>query len=105
MEMTKKLYNAIEAYYRNRARQSVQPWDKAADLDAIDAAATKYHFEAISGTFFFSRNTRRYRVTWQTNEAAFPGFARSRQRLELSEVSSDRAIQEKTRDGETTKAA
>lgn len=90
MKMTKRLYKAIEAYYKNRARQGVVPWDKMADLEAIQDAirqsSTKYHFQAIAGTFFFSYNTRRYRVTWQTSEAAFPGFTRTRKRLEKEQA-------------------
>jgi len=95
MKLNKRLLSAIKDYYFNRYRQynldyqtfggqnilvaqrTKFIWNKEADLTAISAAAIPprkfINFQAYSGTFWFTRKTRKGRlVTYEINENTFP---------------------------------
>lgn len=79
MAINRKTMAAIKRYYDNRRAHNEDrsvPWDKQADLQAIDAASDKWHFTAIAGTFWFQRTHRRTQITLKTDEHRFPEFER-----------------------------
>lgn len=75
MKLTNKLRYAITAYYLNRSRQESVKWDKESDLNTISDCTPKgYNFQAITGTFWFTRSTKNYVHSYETNEKIFPEF-------------------------------
>lgn len=57
MKITQAMKLACARYFMHRAGRGDKPWDKQADLKAIDAAAGKsgWAFCAAAGTFWFQK--------------------------------------------------
>jgi hypothetical protein len=77
MELNAETLAAIQQYYDNRKKhwEDKTPWDKQADLHAIDRASPGWRFNAAAGSFWFFTTTEKHHIMLYTYEGIWPLFS------------------------------